>query len=460
MQTEAVFENIADRIQLEISKAQKSIFIAVAWFTNKNLYNELVNKDKSGCRVYLIVSNDDINNNSSIDFESLKTETSKVYKIGNGNSELMHNKFCVIDYSTVITGSYNWSYKAENNFENVVITSSDTILAEQFISEFNSIRKQYYPDEIKEDFIFPLHKIIKRLEILKNYILLEDTDELRKESAKLQEYDFNEDLSEIIDELKHGEYANAINKIENFISKNQQLTIWNDPEIAALKLEIKQLENQLNAFDNEKIDVEKKLSEFQYRHTIELGDIILEILKLRKIKFKDDEEKYNDAEQDEKQYKEQVDKEKDKDIQQLTDEQKLELRKKFRKATGLCHPDKFANEPIEIQKQAEEIFKELNEANEKNDIERVSQILANLEKGILSTEKGAKITDKDRLRATILILKEKVKKLENDLMTIKQSETYNTIMNIKNWDKYFSSLKEKLNKELDDLKLAVESSTL
>jgi phosphatidylserine/phosphatidylglycerophosphate/cardiolipin synthase-like enzyme len=171
MQTEAVFENIAERIQQEISKAQKSVFIAVAWFTNKNLFNELVNKARNGCTVSLIISNDNINLNSSIDFEQLLTDKSKVYKIGNGDTELMHNKFCVIDYSTVITGSYNWSYKAESNFENVIITSNDTTLAEQFISEFNNIRRQYYPDAINEEIVFPLNKIIKRLEILKNYIL-------------------------------------------------------------------------------------------------------------------------------------------------------------------------------------------------------------------------------------------------------------------------------------------------
>ena len=114
MQTEAVFENIAERIQHEISKAQKSIFIAVAWFTNKTLFNELVNKARNGCTVSLIISNDNINLYSSIDFAQLLTDKSKVYKIGNGDSELMHNKFCVIDYSTVIIGSYNWSYKAED----------------------------------------------------------------------------------------------------------------------------------------------------------------------------------------------------------------------------------------------------------------------------------------------------------------------------------------------------------
>ncbi|MGP5793837.1 hypothetical protein ACTXP0_12485 [Psychrobacter celer] len=39
MQTEAVFECIADRISLELEQAQSSIYIAVTWFTNKKLFN-------------------------------------------------------------------------------------------------------------------------------------------------------------------------------------------------------------------------------------------------------------------------------------------------------------------------------------------------------------------------------------------------------------------------------------
>ena len=108
MQTEAVFENIAERIQQEINQAQKSIFIAVAWFTNKKLFNTLLNKSKNGCTVSLIISNDSINQNSDVNFDQLLSNKSRVYKIGNGDTELMHNKFCVIDYTTVITGSYNW----------------------------------------------------------------------------------------------------------------------------------------------------------------------------------------------------------------------------------------------------------------------------------------------------------------------------------------------------------------
>lgn len=449
MQSEAVFENIAGRIQQEISKANKSIYIAVAWFTNKYLFNELVKKSKEGCIISLIISNDEINQNSSIDFERLITPNSKVYKIGNGNTELMHNKFCIIDYNTVITGSYNWSYKAENNFENVIITNNDTSLAEQFISEFNNIRKQYYPDDIKEDLVFPLNKILKRLEILKNYILLEDIEELDRETLKLKEYSFNNDLSEIIEDVNKDEFVSAINKIQNFISKNQQLSVWFDPEISALKLEIKNLENQLTGYDNEKIELEKLLSEFQYRHSNELGEIILDILNLRKLKFKDDKEKFDEAENDEKDYREQFNSEKEKEIFELDDDEKIELKNKFRKATVLCHPDKVSDEFKDI---AQDIFIELKNAYDINNLKRVIEILEDLEKGNYFNSKSDSISEKEQLKVAIAKLQAQIEKLETEIISIKQSNTFNTIISIDDLDDYFENTKQKLEVELKNLK--------
>src|SRR5690606_13020620 len=131
---------------------------------------------------------------------------------------------------------------------------------------------------------FPLSKIIKRLEIIKNFVILEEIDEISRSASKLEQYIFNSDIDEIIDLLQKEDFGDAINKIESFINKNQQLSIWTDPEIAALKLVIKNIENQINAFDNEKIELEKILADFQHLHSIELGEIILDILKLRSIK--------------------------------------------------------------------------------------------------------------------------------------------------------------------------------
>jgi len=452
MQTEAIFENIAERIEMEISQAQKSIFIAVAWFTNKNLFNELLKKARNGCSVSVIISNDSINQNSHIDFDQLSINKSCIFRVGNGDTELMHNKFCVIDYCTVITGSYNWSYKAESNFENVIITTNDTTLAEQFIAEFNHIRKRYFPDKPNTEIVFPISKIIKRLEILKNYILLEDIQELKKETSKLEDYSFNTDLENIIEDIRKEEFASAIKKIQDFIFKNNQLAIWTDPEIAALKLEIKNLENQLNAFDNEKIELEKLLSEFQHRHTIELGNIILEILRLRKIKFKSEQAKYQEAENDERQYQEQVNVEKKKIIFDLTEEEKKELKKKFRKATVLCHPDKVSDE---LKAAAHAIFIELKAAYDANNLKKVTEILNDLENGNYFKPRSETVSEKELLKVAIAELRRRIKTFESEIITIKHSDTFKTINQITSWDEYFSKVKEKLQVELDILQLEI-----
>ncbi|MEI6879931.1 MAG: phospholipase D-like domain-containing protein [Bacteroidota bacterium] len=361
----------------------------------------------------------------------------------------MHNKFCVIDYNTVITGSYNWSYKAESNFENIIINSNDTILAEQFIAEFNQIKNQYFPQEPKVESIFPLDKIIRRLEILKNYILLEDIEALRKESNKLSIFSFNSEIVEILTEIEKKEFANAIIKIQKFVSQNQLLTLWIDLEISGLKLEIKTLENQLNAFDNERIELEKLLFDFNHRHALELGELILKILELRKEKFKNNKQKYEDAEKDYKQYHQQFSSEKNTHQFELTNEEKTELKKRFRKATFLCHPDKVNDE---FEEAANKIFIELRAAYEANDLNTVTDILYNLEKGIYFKSKSDTLLEKDKLKSAILKLKTQIKTLEIEINTIKENETYKIINSISNLDEYFIKTKESLLFELDDLK--------
>ena len=454
MQTEAIFENIAEHLQSEISKANKSIFLAIMGLTNINLFNELLIKAKSGCEISIILSSDILNQNSQIDFDQFASNNFHIYRVGNGDKELMNTQFCVVDHSTVITGSYNWGNQSESNFENIIITHNDTALAEQFISKFNEFRRKNYPDEPKTEIVFPLDKIIKRLEILKNYIVLEDLDEFKRETIKLKAYEFNNDINEIITDIVQEKFAAAINKIQHFISKNQQLLLYTDPEIAALKLEIRNLENQVNAYDNERIELEKMLSEFQHRHSIELGEIILEILKLRKLKFKADKTKYDEAENDERKYREQIDAERKREVFELSDEEKKELKKKFRKATVLCHPDKVSDE---FKEAAQKIFIELKDAYDINDLKKVTEILNDLERGNYFRTKSETVSEKDLLRVAIAELRKQIKVIENEIISIKQSETFKTIISIDDWDDYFSKTKEKLQKELEEIKLEVDA---
>ena len=53
----------------------------------------------------------------------------------------MHNKFCVIDNTWVITGSYNWSDKAETNYENILLLENKDIAA-QYQQYFERLKER------------------------------------------------------------------------------------------------------------------------------------------------------------------------------------------------------------------------------------------------------------------------------------------------------------------------------
>lgn len=447
MHTEAVFEDIATHIEQELSAAQSSIVIAVAWFTNRTLFDLILQKAQEGCEVHLMITDDEINANAQINYDLLEQHQSYFYKISNTQNALMHNKFCVIDKTTVITGSYNWSYKAAFNHENIVIHYQDTELASQFIAEFEYIRSLYFPEKASSTFNADdsINEIIKRLEVLQHFIVLKDLEDIEYATTKLKKFQLNETVNKIISLVKKQLFGQAIEEIQKFISHYNQLIVWNDPEINGLQLELKILENQINAFENEKIELEKVLSDFQYQHTKELGELILAILKIRKEKLKD-EEAANDYNEYQKQYTNEIERE----VYTLNDEQKKELRKEYKSASILCHPDKFANEPFEKQQQAEQLFKELNEAHSKNDLNRVKEISANLQKGILSVAAN-KQTDKDLLKLNIEQLKQKMARLQTEIEQIKQSDVFIQINALTNWDTYFKDQKELLEKELEDL---------
>lgn len=116
MTTQAYFEGIEARLLKELDQAQESILVAVAWFTNGPLLNKLCEKCGRGVSVELMVLDDEINNAGTVDLQRLKAVGGKLYMVSQGDGgAIMHNKFCVIDRTTVINGSYNWSYKARQN---------------------------------------------------------------------------------------------------------------------------------------------------------------------------------------------------------------------------------------------------------------------------------------------------------------------------------------------------------
>ena len=116
---------IQNAIQKELFKANKSIKIAVAWFTNDLLFQPLLLKLSAGVTVEIVLNKDEINcsDENEFDFDAFVNAGGIIR--WNTSKQLMHNKFCIFDKEALITGSYNWTYSAElRNAENIIFQNS------------------------------------------------------------------------------------------------------------------------------------------------------------------------------------------------------------------------------------------------------------------------------------------------------------------------------------------------
>lgn len=165
----AYFNNIHLQIIHQIDNALYDIKICVAWFTDYEIYERLVEKQKQGLNIEVVIANHKFNKNSRVDFKEFLKHNGKVGYLGNINDgskdSFMHNKFCVIDNNTVITGSYNWSFKARLNDENILVIKDDRNLTDQFVSKFNDLKPQFgFTIKNNKVSLLPIEKIMMKWE--------------------------------------------------------------------------------------------------------------------------------------------------------------------------------------------------------------------------------------------------------------------------------------------------------
>ena len=459
MQTQAYFDDIQLHILNELRKAAFTIHIAVAWFTDPELFDALCRRAESGVRVEMIIVNDSINRSSGVQYEQLQKLGGAFRMVGDNKkkSAIMHNKFCVIDSATVITGSYNWSRKAQKNSENITIISDHPELAQQFIKEFRVILDRHSGTGAHGG---GFGKIIARLEALRLVIELDDEDDITLQLAKLKkllsggnEYD---EVKKIVAQIEEDQLEDAVAAIKIFVHSRKQIIVYVDPEIPELTLELKALELQVGSLEDEKTELEKLLHTFNYRHAIEVGEIIRRILLLRREKLKveaeqdaDKEEEYQEAKQDFDEYDHDFQETSKHELFTVTEAEQQELKATFRACSKMCHPDVVA---FEFKAEASQVFERLCEANGKNDISAVKAIYEQLQKGIF-TPMSATVSDAQKLHGQVVRVRGKVKDLAVAISALRATGAYHKVAAIEDWDEYFATLKQQLQEELDRLEV-------
>ncbi|MGR6838089.1 phospholipase D-like domain-containing protein [Aliivibrio wodanis] len=136
--SEQYFIGHKEKLLEVIESAKFSIWVAVAWFTDRDLADALVKKVKQGLNVRVVMSkdskNDRIGNYLNPFIELIAVDPKR---------QLMHHKFCIVDFRVVLQGSYNWTNRAATSNRETLNISYSTKLADDYSQEFIKLVQQY-----------------------------------------------------------------------------------------------------------------------------------------------------------------------------------------------------------------------------------------------------------------------------------------------------------------------------
>lgn len=459
MEVESHFDEIHSHLFASIESASSEIVAAVAWFTDKDIFDLLCKKSRENCSVYLLLVKDKINlGRNGLDFSILENAGGKVYYAPQGKGgkgTVMHNKFVVLDRNTVITGSYNWSNRAKSNDENITIISESKETSEKFIDAFFDMISRF-DDSTKADNDTDTVSLVRHLGVIKNFLLLEELVAANIQLERLKQFRAHKDLSEIFDAIDCGMIDVAVSLIDRYIFSNQQLIKYEDKSKYWLILEIKGLELEIDVLTEEKTEIERIIRYFEQHNTVELGDLIHKYLQLRQRWIKEhalDDPEYeamakeatDEFENFEKSYQEA--KTETQQIELSKKDQK-ELKRLYRRACNLCHPDK---QPAEHKDMAHKIFVELQKCYINNDIESIRDIYDKLVNGIFSTsifDNPEEFNDINLLLHHILTLRRNAESLAVEIEKYRESEAYKTLQIYNDLDVYFYKRKEELKTQI------------
>jgi len=456
-----------------LEQAQTEIVAAIAWFTDRDIFEVLCKKARSGIKVSVALIGDEINHGpGGLNFQRLINFGGQVVFLppGSRDAPTMHHKFCVIDSATVITGSYNWSQKARSNDENITVVTDSKDFAGSYLSTFDSlIARSGHGAPVVAD----ADAARRRLEMIRNLVLLGEQDDVATQVRKLRPVAEALHVSAIIAALDKGEYTVALEEIDAYLRKATALVVAGFADIPFLRFQLGTLELRLESLSDEKAELERRLITFNRRHDDALGDLIKRILKARaelarlhaadQKNNKEQEDAEAVAQEAEETYKEYAHQHEElqraEPLPKLDVETERELKSLYRKACGLCHPDKV---PEGKKEAAHRVFVELQEAYKSNDLARVRQIHETLAAGGQPGTRSTTLSEAEALKAAIAEMEYAIARLVTELKALQESDGIGLVDSAgateAEWEIFLNQQRETLEMELVNIVSAIQAA--
>lgn len=433
----------------QLALARSTIHVAVAWFTDVPLFNLLLERQRSGVRVELIITKHDFNDQCTNDHEAIAENGGLFLELGL-EDQLMHHKFCIIDRKVLLQGSFNWTKRAnQSNNETLSLIEDDPASVNQFLAEFDRLKRNAGVAEADQQ--LQLAKVFEYFKLLRAFIGLGRMVDVNAHAHELKGV---AGLDAIVDLLLAGEYKQATEAMDAFEKQHQAIVNVSTVEREWLLSRIRMLNALITQLVGERAEVEGQVDRYNHRFRMELNPILLKILALKKKiseklkKYGVDDPTYADLEEDFKKVNEEYEAERIMVVADLSEEDLKDIKAMYREASTLCHPDS-GKCVFEDKKEAAEVFSSLNQAYKANDIQAVRDILTQLRKG---TWQGVNEQDElALLRTQLTTLEHRYQSLLRDLELVKTNEPYRTIEKMDDWDVYFQGLRAEYEAQYDQL---------
>ena len=247
---------ILSQIIKELNTAKSSVDIAMAWFTHKQLLEQVSKLCEKGIAVRIVLAKNDYNSSTAL--ANIKEKGAQVLYLQGSGYGMMHHKFCIIDSKRAITGSFNWTGNAVSNSSENAIFTSDREIIKPLIMEFDKLLgKEVVTDKSKStidnvsNFDDPF---IEQLESITS-ALIEDYNHDKIEehgySKSKESNGTSQQIGGLFDELL-SEFKNSVYKSSNFKERTlvKMDVIWDQKKQSIKATYLQQKENEESEFNS------------------------------------------------------------------------------------------------------------------------------------------------------------------------------------------------------------------
>ena len=126
-----------------LGAARTSIYFLAFSFTADPLAEAIISRAQAGVKVAGVMDDGQVSTNRGTEYDRFRSAGLDV-RLG-ADQGLMHHKVMIIDGTTVVTGSYNFTASAEESNDENVLVIHDPAIAAEFLQEFQRVQEAAKP---------------------------------------------------------------------------------------------------------------------------------------------------------------------------------------------------------------------------------------------------------------------------------------------------------------------------